>query len=232
MKQSKKIIYVFTFLFIDVLLCLSLYFVIDATNINNLKKEIDKLSNLSISVDRFNRSNKTIFKYKIVESTIKDFLDSFTVRMNDIYNIVNDKEFLRILSYDNYFQDGPEFNNSIEYINDQKKKFNDIIESMIYDLNEDNIKLLIKDKLNDDYYISLYENLIFSDDFVEQYKYNISMLNDIKNKYNNKFDVCLETINFLKLYKDDWKLENGEIKFANQDLLNYYNTMISKINDK
>ena len=151
---KKKTFYILIFLFIDVLLCVSLCFVIDAANINNLKKEIKELENLHISVDRFNRSNKTFFKYRTVEKTIKEFLDSFTIRMNDIYNIVNDKEFLRILSYDNYFNDGPEFNNSIEYINEQKKKFNIIVDDMINDLNEDNIKTLIKDKLNDKYYIS------------------------------------------------------------------------------
>lgn len=232
MKRIKKILYVIMFLFIDVLLCASLYFIIDAANINNLKKEVKELTNLNMSIDRYNRKSKTIFKYKVVETTIKDYFDSFTVRMNDIYNIVNDEDFIKILSYDNYLNDGPEFNNSINYINDNKKRFNDIVDEMIYDLDENNIKELIRKKINDEYYISLYDKMIFNEDFVKQYEENRVLLDEIKNKYNNRFDVCLEIINFLKLYKDNWKLEDGEIKFSNEDLYNYYSILISKVNSK
>ena len=232
MKRIKKILYVIMFLFIDVLLCASLYFVIDAANINNLEKEVKELTNLNMSVDRYNRKSKTIFKYKVVETTIKDYFDSFTIRMNDIYNIVNDEQFIKILSYDNYLNDGPDFNNSIKYLDDNKNKFNNIVDEMINDLDEDNIKYLIKEKIADEYYISLYEKMIFNEDFLKQYENNKVLLEEIKNKYNNRYDICLETINFLRLYKDNWKLEDGEIKFANEDLYNYYSILISKVNGK
>ena len=40
MNFKRKSSYVIVFIFIDILLCASLYFIIDATNINLLKKEI------------------------------------------------------------------------------------------------------------------------------------------------------------------------------------------------
>ena len=42
MKKNKKISFVIVFLLLDVLLCASLYFIMDATNINLLKKDNDK----------------------------------------------------------------------------------------------------------------------------------------------------------------------------------------------
>ena len=39
MKKNKKISFVIVFLLLDVLLCASLYFIMDATNINLLKKK-------------------------------------------------------------------------------------------------------------------------------------------------------------------------------------------------
>ena len=232
MKLRKKALYVIVFVFIDVLLCASIYYIFDTTNMNNLRKEIKELSNLNISVDRFNKEIKTNFKYKVVESTIKDFLDSFSIRMNDIYNIVSDDEFVKILSYENYMEEAPDFNNSLNYLYENKELFNETVDLMIEDLNEENIKNLIKEKINDERYISIYEELIFSEKFVNQYAENRALLKDLKNRYNVKYDGCIDTLNFLKVYKDYWKLEDGEIKFANQDLLNYYNILMNRINSK
>ena len=71
--------------------------------------------------------------------------------------------------------------------------------------------------------------MIFSNEFNEQFENNRIFLKELRDKYNNIYDTSLEVLNFLSLYKDSWKLENGEIKFINNDLLNYYNSLISKI---
>ena len=229
MKTNKKISFVIAFLFLDVLLCASLYFIMDATNINLLKKEISNISKLDMSIDRFNRKNKTTFKYKVVENTIKEFLNNYSNKMDSAYKLVSEEEFTKILSYDNYVKDGPNFEKSIKYITDSKIKFNNIINDMESDLEKKNIKKLIREKTNDKYYISLYEELVFSEELINQYDNNKELLKEIRIKYNDVYDTSLEVINFLITYKDSWTLEDGEIKFANNDLLNYYNSLIAKI---
>ena len=229
MKTNKKISFVIAFLFLDVLLCASLYFIMDATNINLLKKEISNISKLDMSIDRFNRKNKTTFKYKVVENTIKEYLNNYSNKMDSAYKLVSEEEFTKILSYDNYVKDGPNFEKSIKYITDSKIKFNNIINDMESDLEKKNIKKLIREKTDDKYYISLYEELVFSEELINQYDDNKELLKEIRIKYNDVYDTSLEVINFLITYKDSWALEDGEIKFANNDLLNYYNSLIAKI---
>ena len=229
MKTNKKISFVIAFLFLDVLLCASLYFIMDATNINLLKKEISNISKLDMSIDRFNRKNKTTFKYKVVENTIKEFLNNYSNKMDSAYKLVSEEEFTKILSYDNYVKDGPTFEKSIKYITDSKIKFNNIINDMESDLEKKNIKKLIREKTDDKYYISLYEELVFSEELINQYDDNKELLKEIRIKYNDVYDTSLEVINFLITYKDSWVLEDGEIKFANNDLFNYYNSLIAKI---
>ena len=228
MNFKRKSSYVIVFIFIDILLCASLYFIIDATNINLLKKEITSLSKLDISVDKINKDSKTYFKYRIVENTIKDFLNDYSYKINEVYEFVDDDKLIKILSYDNYLNDGPEFNDSKHYLVDRKIKFNNIINELEKILEEDNIKKLIRNKITNEYYITLYDEMIFSDEFNEQFENNRIFLKELRDKYNN-YDTSLEVLNFLSLYKDSWKLENGEIKFINNDLLNYYNSLISKI---
>ena len=229
MNFKRKSSYVIVFIFIDILLCASLYFIIDATNINLLKKEITSLSKLDISVDKINKDSKTYFKYRIVENTIKDFLNDYSYKINEVYEFVGDDKLIKILSYDNYLNDGPEFNDSKHYLVDRKIKFNNIINELEKILEEDNIKKLIRNKITNEYYITLYDEMIFSDEFNEQFENNRIFLKELRDKYNNIYDTSLEVLNFLSLYKDSWKLENGEIKFINNDLLNYYNSLISKI---
>lgn len=229
MNFKRKSSYVIVFIFIDILLCASLYFIIDATNINLLKKEITSLSKLDISVDKINKDSKTYFKYRIVENTIKDFLNDYSYKINEVYDFVDDDKLIKILSYDNYLNDGPEFNDSKHYLVDRKIKFNNIINELEKILEEDNIKKLIRNKITNEYYITLYDEMIFSDEFNEQFENNRIFLKELRDKYNNIYDTSLEVLNFLSLYKDSWKLENGEIKFINNDLLNYYNSLISKI---
>ena len=229
MNFKRKSSYVIVFIFIDILLCASLYFIIDATNINLLKKEITSLSKLDISVDKINKDSKTYFKYRIVENTIKDFLNDYSYKINEVYEFVDDDKLIKILSYDNYLNDGPEFNDSKHYLVDRKIKFNNIINELEKILEEDNIKKLIRNKVTNEYYITLYDEMIFSDEFNEQFENNRIFLKELRDKYNNIYDTSLEVLNFLSLYKDSWKLENGEIKFINNDLLNYYNSLISKI---
>ena len=229
MNFKRKSSYVIVFIFIDILLCASLYFIIDATNINLLKKEITSLSKLDISVDKINKDSKTYFKYRIVENTIKDFLNDYSYKINEVYDFIDDDKLIKILSYDNYLNDGPEFNDSKHYLVDNKIKFNNIINELEKILEEDNIKKLIRNKVTNQYYITLYDEMIFSDEFNEQFENNRIFLKELRDKYNNIYDTSLEVLNFLSLYKDSWKLENGEIKFINNDLLNYYNSLISKI---
>lgn len=229
MKKNKKILFVIAFLFLDVLLCASLYFIMDATNINLLKKEINNISKLDMSIDRFNRKNKTTFKYKVVENTIKEFLDDYSRKMDSAYKLVSEEEFTKILSYENYVEDGPTFEKSTKYITDSKIKFNNIINDLESDLEKKNIKKLIREETDDTYYIALYDELVFSEELTKQYKNNKELLKEVRSKYNEVYDTSLEVINFLITYKDSWTLEDGEIKFVNNDLLNYYNSLIAKI---
>ena len=64
------------------------------------------------------------------------------------------------------------------------------------------------------------------------YNSTIELLKSTKSRMNNVYDTSIEVLNFLVLYKDDWVVEDGEIKFKTQDLYNYYNELISKVSTK
>ena len=106
------------------------------------------------------------------------------------------------------------------------------MDNLLLCLDEENIMKNIYDKTNDHYYISLYKQFMFGDDMLDGLEQSEELFQSTKEKFNHYFDVSLEVLNFLKSYPDSWTLEDGEIKFANENLYHYYMSLISKIQKK
>jgi len=203
----------------------------DATYLNDLKKEVNELSKLDITKDRYNREIKSSGDYAIVEKTIKDYLDDYAVNLQDVLQVIQDPKLTKILSYENYSTDGAlEFKESLEYISTTKESFNKKIDELSSKLEEDSISNYINDKTNDPYYVNLYLELMLEDNMINDFEETKSLLEKNKIKVNNVFDVSTEVLNFLNTNKGFWKTEDGEIKFLTQELYDQYNSLIAKIN--
>lgn len=228
----RKFFIVFCFIILDAFLLVGFLAIRDATSINELKKEVKELTKLNIRTDRYNRKIKTSGKYAIVEDTIKDYLDSYALGVQDIDSLMNDPKLLGILSYDNYLEDGPEFNNSIAYLEESKSSFNQKINQLLMDLDENQIMGNIYTRTNDPYYISLYQELMFDSSMRDELHESEELFIRTQVRMNNVYDVSITVLDFLRTYNSSWVLEEGEIKFENQQLYDYYNSLINKISVK
>ena len=232
MSKKKKIILTILFVSLDIFLLIGFLIVQDATMLNNLKKESNVLSKLSVTSDRYNRSLKTRGNYAIVEKSIKDYLDDYAVLLQESLSIISDEKLTKILSYNNYLEDGPEFKKSFDYLNTTKKDFNTKVDSLIKRSEEDTIKDYINDKIQEPYYRDLYNELMLEEDRKGDFLETKDLLNKTKVKVNNVLDISINVLNFLVTNKDSWKVEDGEIKFLTQDLYNQYMAYISQLTTK
>lgn len=229
MKDRKTFFFVFCFIILDVFLLLGFLFLRDATSENRLRKEVEALSKLDITKDRYNTRIKSSGKYKIVEKAIKEYLDDYATGLQDVSKVLSDTTLLKVLSYDNYVSDGPEFKESREYLKDTKEKFDKNIDKLISKTDKDTITSYIYDKTDDEELIKLYQELMLDDSILEELNSNKELLINTKVKVQNIIDTSLEVLNFLNTYSDSWVTENGEIKFQNKDLYNYYTELINKV---
>ena len=229
MSTRRKFFLVFCFILIDAFLLIGFLYIRDATTINVLKKEVNNLAKLNIMTDDYNTKIKTTGKYAIVESAIKEYLNSYAIGVQEVSRIVNDEQLKNILSYDNYQADGPNFEKSLAYIEENKANFNDKIDVLLDSLNDKNMKKYINSKTNDRYYRSLYVRLITSDEITASLYPSRDILMKTKVNANNIYDVSSDVLNYLKVYQGSWYLENGEIKFQSEDLFNHYIELISKV---
>ena len=232
MSSRKKFLLVFGFIVLNMFMLVSFLVIRDATMENELKNEMEYLSKLDITKDRYNKKTVTRGKYAVVEKSIKKYLDDYHLELQEVLKLINDKELTTILSYDNYSTDGPEFTKSLEYLNTSKDTFNKKVDDLINKFGDEEIKNNIYKSTKEEYYVNLYDNLMLSSNMRSNYNSTIELLKSTKSRMNNVYDTSIEVLNFLVLYKDDWVVEDGEIKFKTQDLYNYYNELISKVNTK
>ncbi len=232
MSSRKKFLLVFGFIVLNMFMLVSFLVIRDATMENELKNEMEYLSKLDITKDRYNKKTVTRGKYAVVEKSIKKYLDDYHLELQEVLKLINDKELTTILSYDNYSTDGPEFTKSLEYLNTSKETFNKKVDDLINKFGDEEIKNNIYKSTKEEYYVNLYDNLMFSSNMRSNYNSTIELLKSTKSRMNNVYDTSIEVLNFLVLYKDDWVVEDGEIKFKTQDLYNYYNELISKVSTK
>ena len=202
MSTKKKLFLAIGFIILDIILVVTFISFHDATMLNNLKKEVNALSKLDVTKDRYNRKIVTSGDYAVVEKAIKSYLDDYAVLLQDTFTVVNDERLKNILTYDNYSNDGPDFVKSLEYLNDGKKKFNESVDLLLLDLEEDT-------------------------QLSEETK---KLLTVSKTKMNNVYDTSIAVLTFLTTNKDYWKLEDGQIKFLDVNLYNQYIEMIGKLN--
>ncbi len=222
MSKKKKIFFSISFILLSMFLLVGFIVIRDATLLNDLKKEVVNLSKLDITKDRYNLDIKTSGKYAVVEKAIKTYLDDYAVLLQDSMKIVNDPQLTSILSYDNYQNDGPEFTKSISFLEKEKTDFNNNMEKLVNNLDDENIKKYIHEYTDDEYYVDLYEELMFSASMKDDISETKSLLERTKVKVNQVMDTSMEVLKFLVQQKESWKLEEGEIRFQTNDLYNQY----------
>ena len=230
MGNKKKFFLIFLFILLDAFLLIGFLVIRDATMFDKFEKEMNIVSKLSVTEDRFNRKIKTSGSYGIVEKSIKEYLDDYATSLQDVLNIMENPKLIKILSYDNYSDDGPEFKESLSYLKSEKENFNKAVDNLLYSSKEETIISYADGKIDDSYYKKIYIDLILSDKRKRDFKDVEVLLEEVRINVNNVFDISLEILNFLKENKDLWILEDGEIKFKDKNLYNQYNDYISKIN--
>ena len=229
MSIRRKFFFIFLFFIINMFLVVGFLVIRDATSLNYLSKEVSILSNLNVTTDRYNRKIQSNGGYAVVEKTMKNYLDQYALEIQDLSLYVPSTKLSKILSYDNYLEDGPEFVNSLLYLDEIQNEYNEKVDEMLRKSTKKFIRDEILSKTNDEYYISLYEKYMFQDDLMHSIRETKSVLKNSRVEINHIIDVSREVLHFLNAYNGSWELKDGQILFKTQDLCNYYDSLIQEV---
>lgn len=229
MSTRKKFFFVFLFIILDAFLITGFFVIRDATMVNVIDNETDKLASLDLATDRFNIKVKTKGKYGKVEDNMKSYLDDVALSLQKTLLVVKNPELTKILSFENYKNDGPDFTKSLSFLEKSSNDFNTNIDSILKRLEDKSIKNYGKKNIDEDYYRKLFNQFMLRDDMKEKYNKTSLLLKESKTNINHIFEISYQTLTFLVNHKDEWQLENNEIQFKTDELMNQYNSLIGSL---
>lgn len=231
---KKKIVFIVIGIIILVLLGIFGYMVVDEMNqTNKLIIEVGEVSQMfnqtSLDYEIIEQklsTNVSKGDYLVVEKAVKQYLSDALASMKELQSVVDDNRITTLLTIDNYAEDGPDFVNTKEYIQNTRTALENLKNEFISYTTQEKMDEYISDKGLDEYYIELYNELMGGDEIMQADIEELeSSLDSIINMLNNTEVV----IDFLIENKDSWELQGENIVFFSNDLVNEYNELTSNI---
>ncbi|MBQ2938134.1 MAG: hypothetical protein IJE05_04590 [Clostridia bacterium] len=192
--------------------------------VNKLVKNTD-LSSETIDVNDIKASGK----YAEVEKAIKTYLNDYAVEVQKLVTICGDEKITKLLSIDNYKEDGPEFTETLAYIDEVTKQIDESSEKAIKLMEKDEMFKYIDNYDLSDKYKELYKTLMLDEETEKDLKEAQTQLQDTIDTLKSNLEVAKETLNFLKENKSEWQIQNNLVMFNNSSLLSQYNTLTRKL---
>lgn len=227
--MKKKMIVIVAILALIIVGVIGYFATLDLKQGVTLRKEVDTIGKLDITKDEIDMTIKTKGDYAVVEKTIKEYLNTYSVNIKEAMNIMQDKKMAEILTADNYKNDGPEFTNSKEYISKTKTDFNEKMNLLINMTSEEKMMQEIENKNLDSNFVELYRELMLGEKMEEDLKQMVSSLEEASTTINNILDTQEKVIDLLINNKGKWEVQGSQIQFSTQKLVNEYNSLIGNL---
>ena len=162
--------------------------------------------------------------YGVVEEAIKNYIKDTSSIAEKIIDTMNSEEFGTILTIENFEKDGKKFTESKEFITTTRETLEQCKEEYEQQFSEEKMMSYINDKGLDEYYVELYKNEIatVSEEDNQTVQESIDQVIDLLDKVEDAIDYLIEN-------EDDWNIINGSLMFLDQDKLDEYQEILSKI---
>lgn len=196
-----------------------------------LKQEIINLSNKNLLTDNFDIYVKTTGDYAYVEEAIKTFYKELADSSKVISNYMADEELLYILKPEQLNLNRPNFDDNYKKLDEVQNQTNEAIKNISSLCDEEKIKNLIDREKVDDYYIDLYEKLMYTEDDLEDFHDTKVQMEKLSLDLNAFLNKIREILDMLKNNNSSWEVENGTIYFNSDSLVNEYNKLYYELQD-
>ncbi len=195
-----------------------------------LRKEVNTISKLDVTKDDIDMTIKTKGDYAVVEKTIKEYMNTYGTNCKQLKNILDDETIAKILTAENYKNDGKEFVASKEYIAKTKSEFNERINTLIEMSTEEKMMKAIEEKQLESSYVDLYKELMLGDEIKVDLQEIVQTLEEASKNINNILETQEKVIELLVNNKEKWNINNNnEIEFETQKLVDEYNNLINNL---
>lgn len=228
-KTNKNIIIAGVAVLVVIVVILVIMLGARATNKAKLDQELAGIFRGEIKIN--DTQPKTSGKFGEVEQAVKEYFKEYTELQEQITTIIEDEKIQKMLTTENYEQDGPEFTESKKYIEEAKQELASKIERLKGLTSEEGIMARIEEKKVGSYYVNLYKDYFFAgQDLSKEFKEVYDELDLSKQIMDTLYDNEIKILNFLTENKDHWKIQNSRVAFDNASILAQYNSLRAQFN--
>ena len=195
-----------------------------------LKNEIIVLTSKDLEKDDFDMVIKTKGDYAYIERSIKKYYKDLSDNIKEINIYLQDDDLREVLSPIKLKENGPNFTNQYELINNAKYGLIKALKNVSSLCSDEYVKnLLDKDKFSDsadvDYLMNLYKDFMYTDkDLENMAKLKVEM-SELANNMKNYLDKELEILDLLSKNSKVWKIENDKLYISDENVMNNYNNL-------
>ena len=190
-------------------------------------REGEKIGDMDVLEGKVDTKLYTSGDYQVVEKTMKDYIVEYVDVTREIVNRLSDEKFTNLLTYENVEQDGKEFTETLNYLNEQKTELQEGFDRVIAMSSDVEVMKAIEDKNIGTKYENLYREVMLDSSLSDALKDEQTTLIETRDDMMNFIDQYIEVFEFLKEHQNDYVLENGQILFQNESLLNQYQSYLN-----
>lgn len=200
----------------------------DILDKGTLVKEVQAISQLDITKDKFDTELKTSGNYGKVESAIKEYFQEYATNLQTALGALSEEKINSIMSTDNFQSEDKTFSKVLGEIQTAREDFNGGVDKLMQQMDEATIMARIEEKGVSKKYQDLYRELMFDDEIIEQIKEQKEELEKAKTDLNKVLDINEKVYKLLAENPGKWSFQGGRLRFSDQSVYNKYNEIMSE----
>lgn len=191
-------------------------------------ENLTRVENIDLDqIDQRIRELKTTGDYGVLEKAMKDYLADVVNATVSIADVLNDERIINALTPENYVEDGPDFVQTKQFLEEAKGKIEQYKTEVLTLLTNEGAMSYIENKNLDQYYIDLYKEIALSEDTaIEE---NSTEIETSLDEVTRILDIETQVINLLSENKSGWEVQGENIVFNSEELQNQYDQLVSQM---
>lgn len=234
MKKGVKIAIIAGVIIVVIALVGGYFFMNDVAQKAKILGEFAKIEEITNSenfdMESLNETTNTIVttgKYAKVEKAAKNYASDLFNTVNKIKILVEDEKMTKLLTAENYQNDGPEFVETKKYLSETKQQLEENRQEMLSYLEESKINSYIEAETTDASCVDMYKELVTQD--IEISDTEKKELESAMDKLVKMLDIAEEVIDFLIANNGKWQVQGEQILFNSNSLVITYNGFLTKL---
>ena len=188
---------------------------------NKLTEEINSLSETNINMEI-----KTSGQYGIVEKLVKEDFKAYYDSINALRENYDEVANIKALNIENYKNDGPEFNTTLETLNTIKTEDQNLIATLNDLIDETKIDEKASNNGLKGKYVQEYKDILTQIKLAD----GVSKIKETDAKFDGYLNSLIDVLTYMKDNKDVWFIENDTLKSNSQTFIDEYNKKVDQTN--